>query len=58
MKKTASLALTLPLCPLLLSGRFSSELTCKTEGGRHIFGKGTGEYSVDTTSGSLWIEKK
>lgn len=41
-----------------VSGSFSSDLACKTEGGRHIFGKGTGEYSVDTTSGSLWIEKK
>ena len=58
MNRSASLTLALTLCALLLSGRFSSELTCKTEGGRRDFGKGNGDYSVDTTSGSLWIEKR
>lgn len=41
-----------------VSGSFSSELACKTEGSRRVFGKGNGDYSVDTTSGSLWIEKR
>ena len=41
-----------------VSGSFSSELACKTESGRRVFGKGSGEYSIDTTSGSVYIEKK
>ena len=41
-----------------VSGSFSSELACKTEGSRRIFGRGTGDYSIDTTSGSVNIEEK
>ena len=41
-----------------VSGSFSSDLTCRTEGSRRIFGKGRGDYSIDTTSGSVYIEKK
>ena len=41
-----------------VSGSFSSELACKTESSRRIFGSGLGEYSIDTTSGSVHIEKK
>ena len=41
-----------------LSGSFSSALACKTENSRRIFGSGLGEYSIDTTSGSVHIEKK
>lgn len=41
-----------------VSGSFSSELACKTENGRCIFGTGRGDYSIDTTSGSVHIEKK
>ena len=41
-----------------LSGSFSSELACKTESSRRIFGNGNGDYSIDTTSGSVYIEKK
>ncbi|MGN0982789.1 MAG: DUF4097 family beta strand repeat-containing protein [Candidatus Limivicinus sp.] len=41
-----------------VSGSFSSELACKTEGSRCVFGKGNGDYSIDTTSGSVYIEKK
>ena len=41
-----------------VSGSFSSELACKTENSRRIFGNGSGDYSIDTTSGSVRIEKK
>ena len=41
-----------------LSGSFSSALACKTENSRRIFGNGSGDYSIDTTSGSVRIEKK
>ena len=41
-----------------VSGSFSSELACKTESSRRIFGNGQGEYSIDTTSGSVYFEKK
>ena len=41
-----------------VSGSFSSELACKTESSRRIFGSGLGEYSIYTTSGSVHIEKK
>ena len=41
-----------------VSGSFSSALSCKTEGSRRIFGNGNGDYSIDTTSGSVQIEKK
>lgn len=41
-----------------VSGSFSSDLAFKTEGSRRIFGRGTGDYSIDTTSGSVNIEEK
>ena len=41
-----------------VSGSFSSALACKTENSRRIFGNGSGDYSIDTTSGSVRIEKK
>lgn len=40
-----------------VSGSFSSELACETESSRRIFGKGQGNYNIDTTSGSVYIEK-
>ena len=41
-----------------VSGSFSSDLAFKTEGSRRIFGRGTGDYSIDTLSGSVNIEEK
>lgn len=41
-----------------VSGSFSSALACKTDGSRRIFGRGNGDYSIDTTSGSVRTEKK
>ena len=41
-----------------VSGSFSSDLAFKTEGSRRIFGRGTGDYIIDTTSGSVNIEEK
>ena len=63
MNKSASLTLALAadadftLDFDTVSGSVSSELACKTESGRRVFGKGSGEYSIDTTSGSVYIEK-
>ena len=41
-----------------LSGSFSSALACKTEDSRRIFGNGNGDYSIDTTNGSVRIEQR
>ena len=41
-----------------LSGSFSSALACKTENSRRIFGNGNGDYSIDTTNGSVRIEQR
>ena len=41
-----------------VSGSFSSALACKTDGSRRIFGRGNGDYSIDTTSGSVRIEQR
>lgn len=38
-----------------VSGSFSSELACKKEKSRYLFGTGWGDYTIDTTSGSLHI---
>lgn len=40
-----------------VSGSLSSDLTCKKEKSRYIFGKGLGDYRIDTTSGSVKIEE-
>ena len=54
MNKSASITLDFDT----VSGSFSSALACKTEGSRRILGRGNGDYSIDTTSGSVHIEKK
>lgn len=38
-----------------VSGSFVSDLPCKADGKRYVCGSGAGDYSVETTSGSLRI---
>ncbi len=41
-----------------VSGDFSSTLACQAGEGRYLFGSGTGDFSVDTTSGDLTIRPR
>ena len=54
MNKSASITLDFDT----VSGSFSSALACKTENSRRIFGNGNGDYSIDTTNGSVRIEQR
>lgn len=38
-----------------VSGKFSSDLTCRPDGKEYICGDGSGDYSIGTTSGSVTV---